>query len=120
MSDIAKTLGAAWKRDLQIFVPGPPDVYAMYLDEALTGFVAVIPEPKIATFNNMKCVLVGLSSWIMLKEFGAATVTPFRVVAKGKGLIEKGFMPHTGLKYPVRSVDKMPFVHIPIEDFKSV
>lgn len=117
---IAKKLGAAWKRSLEIYIVGPPDIFAMYLDNALTGWVALIEKPQIGTFNEKKCVLVELSSWIMLKEFGATTVTPFRIVAQGKNLIAKGFMPHTGLKYPIRSVDGKPQVHIPIEDFDSV
>ena len=117
---ISNKLGDAWKRSLQVFSVGPPDIYTMYLEGALTGFVAIINKPIIGEFDGRKCVLVDLSSWILLKNLGASTVTPFRVVAQGRNLIEKGFMPHTGLKYPVRSHNKMPYVHIPVEDFKSV
>lgn len=120
MSELVKKLEKTWKRDLEICVVGPPDIFCSYLGGALTGFVAVIDKPQIGEFKTDKCVLVNLSSWIMLKEFSAATVTPFRVVAKGKNIIEKGFMPHTGLKYAVRSVDGSPMVHIPISDFKNV
>ena len=118
MQGIIEKLEKKWKRQIKLYIE--PNIFALYADEALTGWALVIDEPTIKEFNGMKCVAVYLPMWIMIKTLGAETVTPFRVIAKGKGLIEKAFMPHTGLKYAVRDVDGSPRIHIPIEDFKSV
>lgn len=120
MDEIIGTLSAAWKRQFVITNPGPPDLFAMYSDEALTGWALILQEPKIETFNNMKCVIIPLTSWIMAKTYASETVTPFRIVAKGKNLIEKPFRPHTGLKYAVRNTELGAGMLIPVEDFNVV
>lgn len=116
---IEETLQKKWGRTLVEYIPGF-DIYTLYKQEALTGWVLILPAPMMVEFNDIKCIGVNLSEWIMIKHLGHETVTPFRVVAKGKGLVEKAFMPHTGLKYAVRNVEGTPVVHIPVEDFKSV
>lgn len=118
MQDIVEKLSRKWKRSIEFYVD--PSLFALYAEEALTGWVLVIDEPVIRNFDNKKCVTLPLSVWILLKTLGSETVTPFRIVAKGKGLIEKAFMPHTGLKYAVRNESGSPRVHIPVEDFNSV
>jgi len=115
--EIVGKLSAAWKRQI---VSYSEPIHAVYADEALTGWVAILESPKIASYNGMKCVLVPLSIWVMLKTLGAETVTPFRIVAKGKSIIAKGFMPHTGLKYAVRNTAEGTCLHIPVEDFEGV
>lgn len=118
--EIVGKLAAAWKRQFVIFSVGPPDVYCMYADEALTGFVAIISEPKIEKFKGSPCVLVPLASWVMVKTLASETVTPFRIVAQGKDTIEKAFRPHTGLKYAIRNTELGAAMLIPVEDFNKV
>lgn len=118
--DMAK-LALESKRQLGMYSNGAEiSILAMYLDEALTGWAAYIEKPEIGEFKNIKCVCVPLSTWVLIKTLGAETVTPFRVVARGKNLIIKGFMPHTGLKYAVREIGGTPKIMIPIEDFSVV
>jgi hypothetical protein len=120
VQDTIDKLSKKWNRAFEIFIVGPPDIFAMYLDEKLTGWAAITERPIIDKFNGDKCVLIPLSMWMMLKSMAADTVTPFRIVAKGNGLIEKAFIAHTGLKYAVRSHDGAPHVFIPVKDFKNV
>ena len=115
--EVIKVLEKAWKRALTPY-SGP--IYALYLKEGLTGFVLYVDPPVIGKFNGLPCVCVNLEEWLKVRELGNATVTPFRVLAKGKGLIVKAFSPSTGLKFPVREVDGAAMVHIPVEDFASV
>ena len=118
MKDIIEKLSKKWKREFALYVE--PNIFAMYAEEALTGWALIIDEPNIQKFNGKPCVAVYLQAWVMIKTLAHETVTPFRVVAKGKGLIEKPFMPHTGLKYAIRNFSGNPRILIPVEDFKSV
>lgn len=121
MESVIQKIENKWKRRLVMYAK--PNIYCVYVDEiVLTGFVVLLLEPQIVDFNESKCVGVNLSDWVMAKYLAAETVTPFRIVAQGKGLIEKAFMPHTGLKYAVRGVgvEGTPVVHIPVADFNSV
>ena len=115
--EVIKVLEKKWKRKLS---PYSGNIYALYLEEALTGFVLYIDPPAIQKFNGLPCVCINLEEWLKVRGLGNATVTPFRVLAKGKGLIAKAFLPSTGLKFPVRDVDGAAMVHIPVEDFASV
>jgi len=117
MEAIIEKIVAAWKRTAE---PYTFNIYALYAEEALTGWALILDEPVIGEFQNLPCVCVNLADWVIIRTLANATVTPFRVVAQGKGLIAKPFAPHTGLKYAVRSVDGTAMVHIPVEDFKSV
>ena len=113
----------AWKRQLtQYDVPVfEQDLFAVYLQEALTGFAYIIDRPTIGNFNGQQCVLVPLHIWKLLKDLAATTVTPFRIVAIGKGIIVGAWQAHTGLKYAVRNDAMNPCtVHIPIADFKPL
>ena len=120
IAQISKKLASAWDRKLVAYSLGPPDIYCLYADEALTGFVAIISEPKIETFDGQKCVCVPYSAWVMIHTLATMSVTPFRIVAQGKGLIAKGFRPHTGLKFPIRNTEMGCTMLIPVEDFTSV
>jgi hypothetical protein len=115
--EVLTVLTEQWKRELK---PHVGDIYALYLEDGLTGFVLYADPPVIQKFNGMPCVCVSLTDWLKVRELGNATVTPFRVLAKGKGLIAKAFAPSTGLKYPVRDVSGEARVFIPVEDFDSV
>jgi len=112
-------LEKAWGRNASRY---SPNIYGLYADQALTGWVLLITEPVMAPgVEGEKCLAVDLKDWITLKTLGDTTITPFRVVAQGRGLIAKAFMPHVGLKYAVRETDEE--VHsmlMPLEDFKSV
>lgn len=117
MSEDIKALEKAWSRTI---TPYSHNIYTLYLDGALTGFLLLITEPEMVPFNGEKCVAVNLVDWMVLKALGDATVTPVRVVAKGKGLVAKGFMPHVGLKHAIRDHDGSATLHIPVGEFKSV
>jgi len=118
--EIVGTLGAAWKRQFIAFSDGPPAIFCMYLEEALTGFACIIANPVIEEFKNEKCVAIPLASWVMIKTIATETVTPFRIVAQGTNIISKAFMPHTGLKFPVRNTSLGAALLIPVVDFKKV
>ncbi len=116
-SAVVEQIEKAWGRKAEQY---SGIIYALYSEQALTGWFLLSEEPVIQTFLDKKCVCINLYDWIMIKELGATTVTPFRIVAKGKGLIAKAFQPHTGLKYTVRSVDGVAMMFIPVGDFDSV
>ncbi len=118
--EIVGKLAAKWKRQLVLYSVGPPDIYSVYVDEALTGFVAIIEAPKIETFEGRKCVIVPFECWIMIHTLATMSVTPFRIVAQGKGLIAKAFRPHTGLLFPIRNTELGCAMLIPVEDFEAV
>ncbi len=119
MESVIQKMENTWKRRLELYAE--PHLYCAYAEEVvLTGWILLLTEPRIVDFNDKKCIGVDLSDWVMAKHLAAETVTPFRVVAQGKGLVQKAFMPHTGLKYPVRCVEGMAVVHIPVADFNSV
>ena len=117
MEEVIAKLEQKWGRTIY---PYTENICAMYAKDALTGWVLLLMSPTMVEFNGTKCIGVSVAAWVMLKTLGSETVTPFRIVAKGKGLVEKAFMPHTGLKYAVRDVEGTPVVHIPVSDFKSV
>ena len=111
------TLAGAWKRQL---VSYNESIHLVYADEALTGFAALIDDPKIGEINGEKALLVPLPLWIMLKTLAAETVTPFRIAAKGKKIIVGAWMAVTGLKYAVRHTEYGAMVHIPLTEFKPL
>lgn len=115
-------LSSAWKRQIVLYTEASDSssVHAVYADEALTGWLSFHEKPTVAEFNEVKCVCVPIARWLMVKALSADTVTPFRIVAKGKKMLGKAFMPHTGLKYAVRNIDGIPQVMIPIEDFSEI
>lgn len=119
-TELLTKLRLAWKRAFQPYMPDS-SIYAIYLEEALTGFVHVIDQPIIGEFKGQKTVMVPLSVWMLLKHLGSDTVTPFRIVAQGKSVIVGAWQPHTGLKYAVRNEALSPCtVHIPISEFKPL
>ena len=119
--DIA-VLEKQWGRRLAAYFDVGDDVIcSVWADDALTGWVLYIESPVIQDFNGDKCVAVSLTSWQSLKALGNDTVTPFRVVAKGKNLIAKAFQPHVDLKHAVRAgAEDRINVLIPIGEFKVV
>ncbi len=111
-------LAAAWKRQL-VQYDGP--IYCVYADEALTGFAALIDEPKIGKFNDVVCIMISLPLWIMLKTLASETVTPFRIAASGsKAIVVGAWQAITGLKYAVRNTQHGAMVHIPLTEFKAI
>lgn len=115
MSEDIQKLEKAWSRTI---TPYSGNIHSLYLEGALTGFLLLITDPVMVPFNDQKCVGVNLEDWIKLKALGDATITPVRIVAKGKGLVAKGFMPHVGLKHAVRDHDGAAMLHIPVAEFK--
>lgn len=118
-AEILGKLGATWKRALVPYDGG--DLYCVYADEALTGWALIVDEPNIGNFNNQKTLMIPFATWVLIKTLASESVTPFRIVAKGKGLIAGAWRPHTGLKYAIRNEASGPAsVHIPLEDLKPV
>lgn len=117
LQELNGTLAAKWSRQL---TPYADSIHALYADEALTGFAELILKPNIGEFQNQKCVLVPLSTWVMLTTLAEKTVTPFRIVAVGKGIIVGAWRSHTGLKYAVRNTEHGACLHIPISEFKEL
>lgn len=94
---------------------------SVWAEDALTGWVLYIPSPIIQEFEGKKCLAVPLGSWLSLKALGNETVTPFRVVSKGKNLIAKAFLPHVDLKHAVRQgAEDNVNILMPIEEFAIV
>jgi len=120
VQEIVGKLADKWNRQLILYSVGPPDIYCLYADEALTGFVAIINKPKIETFESKTCVSVPYATWVMIHTLATMSVTPFRIVAQGKSIIAKGFRPHTGLKFPIRNTELGCTMLIPVEDFTAV
>lgn len=116
--ELITKLTLAWKR---AFLPyaAMEDLYALYLDDALTGFAFVIDKPTIGEFGGEKCILITLAQWQILRHLSADTVTPFRIVAQGKSTVVGAWQAHTGLKYAIRNTGLSPCtIHIPVSDFK--
>jgi len=111
------TLAAAWKRQL---VRYNESIHAVYSDEALTGWAALITEPRIGTFKGTPCLIVSLPLWIMLKTLASETVTPFRIAAQGKNIIVGAWQGITGLKYAIRNTEWGACLHIPLTDFEPL
>lgn len=95
-------------------------IYAVYADEALTGFLAHVHEPEFGKFNDQPVMLFPLSVWVIMKGLSAATVTPTIVLAKGNRLKAAYWDPVSGLKYAVRDFDGLPKMCISAQDFKDV
>jgi hypothetical protein len=116
--ELLAKLGVAWKRSLNEYIE---NIYCVYADEALTGFVLIVDKPIIGQFNNQQTLLIPLSQWVMLKTLADVTVTPVRIVAVGKKVIVGAWRPHSGLKYAIRNEASGPaMVHIPLEDLKPL
>lgn len=121
LQQVNGTLAAKWGRQLVPYTDTNDGfIHCVYANEALTGFAEIILEPKIGEFNNNKCLLVHLSTWVMLNTLAAQTATPFRIVALGKNIIAAAWRPLTGLKYAVRNTEHGAMLHIPIGEFKTV
>lgn len=121
LHEVNGTLAAKWGRQLVPYTDTNDGfIHCVYANEALTGFAEIILEPKIGTFNDSKCLLVHLSTWMMLNALANQTATPFRIVAKGKTLIAAAWRPLTGLKYAIRNTEHGAMLHIPITEFKPV
>lgn len=95
-------------------------IYAVYADEALTGFLAHVHEPEFGKFNSHPVMLFPLSVWVIMKALAAATVTPTIVLAKGNKVKAAYWDPVTGLKYAVRDFNGVPKMCIAAGDFKDV
>lgn len=95
-------------------------IYAVYADEALTGFLAHVHDAEFGKFNANPCVLFPLSIWVMMKALAAATVTPTLVMVKGNNLKVAVWDPVSGLKYAVRDFDGTAKLCIAAADFKDV
>lgn len=118
LQELNGTLAAKWRRQL---LPYSDNIHCVYVDDALTGFAELILEPKIGKYNDQPCILVPLSTWMMLNMLAAQTVTPFRIVAVGKKIIVAAWRPLTGLKYAIRNTEHGPaMMHIPVSEFKEL
>lgn len=118
--ELIGTLSGKFRRAFVPYMEGEYPVYCVYAEEALTGFVLISDPPKIGEFKGDKCVLIPLSSWIIMTTLADRTVTPFRIVAVGKSIIVGAWRPHTGLKYAIRNTEHGAMLHIPISEFKEV
>ena len=119
--EIVGTLAVAWKRQLVLHANSNDfDLFAVYADEALTGWAGLTTEPKIGEYEGNKCLLVPVATWIHLKTHATETVTPFRIVAKGQKLIVCAWQAISGLKYAVRNTDNGACLHIPLTEFTPV
>ncbi|KKN76170.1 hypothetical protein LCGC14_0373650 [marine sediment metagenome] len=121
-AEVLGKLSAIWRRQLVSHAQeaNGVELFAVYKDEALMGWMGLIMKPWIGEFNNNKCLLMPFGMWIHLKAHAAETVTPFRIVLKGKGLVAKAWIGITGLKYAVRNTKYGACLHIPLTEFKSV
>lgn len=115
--DIIGKLSAAWKRQMVAY---NESIYAVYADEALTGWAHIIEAPVIGKFKGEQCLLISLATWIMLKTLASETVTPFRIAAKGKNIIVGAWQGITGLKYAVRNTEHGAMMHIPLSELKPL
>ena len=119
--ELLAKLTVAWKRQFLPYNIGMDDLYALYLDEGLTGFAVILDAPTIGEFKGEKCVLIPLSAWIILKNLANTTVTPFRIVCQGKSVVVGAWQAHSGLKYAVRNhATGACTVHIPVSEFKPL
>ncbi len=116
-------LGAEWKRQLSSHAKeaNGVEIFAVYSDEALTGWAGIIMKPWIGEIQRKPCLLMPLPSWMHLKAHAAETVTPFRIVLQGnKSVLARGWLGITGLKYAVRHTEHGCCIHIPLTEFKAV
>ena len=117
-----KLMEEQWSRRIAVYSEVGEDVIcSVWAEEALTGWLLYNGSPVIQEFNGEKCLTIPLASWIMVKHLGDETATPFRIVSKGHNLIQRGYLPHIGLKNPVRQgADDRVNVLIPLSDFNKV
>lgn len=122
----AKALGilaAEWKRQLVSHAKeaNGVEMFAVYADEALTGWLGLVMKPWIGEYKREPCLLMPLPSWMHLKAHAAETVTPFRIALQGKkSIIVKAWMGLTGMKYAVRNTEHGCCLHIPLSEFTPV
>lgn len=121
-AEVIGTLAGAWSRQLVSHAKeaNGVEIYAVYASEALTGWVGLIMNPWIGKYENKPCLLMPIASWMHLKAHAAETVTPFRLVLKGKGIVTKAWMGLTGLKYAVRNTQYGACMHIPLTEFEPI
>jgi hypothetical protein len=117
-----KHMEKQWSRMITAYLDFTDEIIcSVWADDALTGWVLYIDSPIIQDFDGKKSLAITLEAWLKLKSLGNETVTPVRVVAKGRNLIAKAFLPHVDLKHAVRQgADDRVNILMPIEEFKIV
>jgi len=117
-----KVLEEQWSRRIAAYSDtGENLICSVWADEALTGWVLYVPSPVIAEFKGSQALAVSLASWMMIKALSDETVTPFRIVAKGKTMVVKGYLPHIALKHAIRcGADDRTNILIPLSGMKPV
>lgn len=121
-AEVIGKLGAAWKRQLVSHAKeiNGVEMFAVYADEALTGWAGLIMKPWIGAYEGDKCLLMPIASWMHLKQHAAETVAPFIIVLKGRTLVYKAWASITGLKFAVRNTSHGACLHIPLTEFKVI
>lgn len=121
-AEVVATLTGAFKRQLVSHAAeaNGVEMFAVYLDEALTGWMGLVMKPWIGEFEHKNCLLFPLPMWIHLKAHAAETVTPFRIALKGNAIIVGAWQAITGLKYAVRNTEHGACLHIPLTEFKPL
>jgi len=127
MSDLKKaevvaTLAGAFKRQLVSHAAetNGVEMFAVYLEEALTGWMGLVMKPWIGEVGRKPCLLFPLAMWLHLKAHAIETITPFRIALKGKSIIVGAWKPISGLKYRVRNTEHGACLHIPLSEFKPL
>lgn len=117
-----KLMEEQWSRRIATYSNAGEDVIcSVWAEEALTGWVLYNGSPVIQEFRESKCLAIPLASWVMIKVLADETATPFRIVSKGRNLIQRGYLPHVGLLNTVRQgADDRVNVLIPLSGFKLV
>jgi hypothetical protein len=121
-AEVVATLTGAFKRQLvgHCHENSGVEIFAVYMDEALTGWLGLVMKPWIGQFENKKCVLFPINMWLHLKAHAAETVTPFRIALKGKSIVVAAWQAISGLKYAVRNTEHGACLHIPLSEFKPL
>ena len=121
-AEVIATLAGAWKRQLVSHAAEANgiEMFAVYAEEGLTGWMGLVMKPWIGEFEHKKCLLFPLPMWIHLKAHAAETVTPFRIALKGKSIVVGAWQAITGLKYAVRNTEHGACLHIPLTEFKPL
>lgn len=122
-AEVVATLAGAFKRQLVSHAArtNGVEIFAVYSNEALTGWLGLVTDPWMGKFENKPCILFPLPTWIHLKAHAAETVTPFRIAVKGgHSIIVAAWQAISGLKYAVRNTEHGACLHIPLTEFKTV
>ena len=121
-AEVVATLTGAFKRQLVSHAreTNGVEIFAVYLEEGLTGWMGLVMNPWIGEYERKKCLLFPLPMWLHLKAHAMETVTPFRIALKGKSIIVGAWQPISGLKYAVRNTEHGACLHIPLTEFKAL